>query len=247
MQSYSGGYQTPYFRGAILQTLLQNPSHQSQCMRRTSIIAVALVLVLSLNVSAYQYRVSGMATYSDSTTVIYEEVSIQCEDDEYDCHEFRGTTTRTNGYGYYELEIDIDDSYDGAELLLVLLGENTSHIIDVSEMDEPPVGRVVEDLELTQDRPQSPVFSGVGCGIIILSLAFAVVLVRTARRLSTPRGRAEFVGYRAPNIVDCPDCEYKIEQHLLIRHLIVDHGYDAFDAGETAGKVFSGSWKPDNR
>ena len=129
----------------------------------------------------------------------------------------------------------------------MLLGENTSHIIDVSEMDEPPVGRVVEDLEAVQDRPQSPVFSGVGCGIIILSLAFAIILVRTARRLSTPRGRAEFVGYRAPNIVDCPDCEYKIEQHLLIRHLIVDHGYDAFDAGEVAGKVFSGTWKPKTR
>ena len=215
-------------------------------MRRVAIVVMAVLMIVPLHASAYQYRVSGMATYSDSTTVIYEEVSIQCEDDEYDCHEFRGITTRTDGYGYYELEIDIDDSYDGAELLLVLLGENTSHIIDVSEMDEPPVGRVVEDLELSQDRPQSPVFSGVGCGIIILSLAFAIILVRTARRLSTPRGRAEFVGYRAPNIVDCPDCEYKIEQHLLIRHLIVDHGYDAFDAGEVAGKVFSGAWKPEN-
>ena len=58
-------------------------------MRRATIIAIAVVLLLSLNASAYQYRVSGMATYSDSTTVIYEEVSIQCEDDEYDCHEFR--------------------------------------------------------------------------------------------------------------------------------------------------------------
>ena len=185
-------------------------------MRRMLIVAIALVLIVSLNVSADQYRVSGVATYSDSTTVIYEEVSIQCEDDEYDCHEFRGITTRTNGYGYYELEIDIDGSYDGAELLLVLLGESTSHIINMSEMDEPPVGRAVENLELAQDRPQSPVFSGVGCGIIIFSLAFAIILVRTARRLSTPRGRAEFVGYRTPNIVDCPDCEYKVEQHLLL-------------------------------
>ena len=215
-------------------------------MRRASIVAAAIVLLVSLNASADQYRVSGVATYSDSTTVIYEEVSIQCEDDEYDCHEFRGITTRTNGYGYYELEIDIDDSYDGAELLLMLLGESTRHIINMSEMDEPPVGRAVENLELDQDRPQSPVFSGVGCGIIILSLAFAIILVRTARRLSTPRGRAEFVGYRAPNIVDCPDCDYKVEQHLLIRHLIVDHGYDAFDAGEVAGRVFSGTWKPES-
>ena len=236
----------PYFKRVIWQTLLQNHSRQFGRMRRPSIVAVAIVLLVSLNASADQYRVSGVATYSDGTTVIYEEVSIQCEDDEYDCHEFRDITTRTNGYGYYELEIDIDDSYDGAELLLVLLGESTRHMINMSEMDEPPVGRAVENLELDQDRPQSPVFSGVGCGIIILSLAFAIILVRTARRLSTPRGRAEFVGYRAPNIVDCPDCEYKVEQHLLIRHLIVDHGYDAFDAGEMAGRVFSGTWKPEN-
>ena len=236
----------PYFERAIWQTVVKSHSRRFGCMRRPSIVAVAIVLLVSLNASADQYRVSGVATYSDSTTVIYEEVSIQCEDDEYDCHEFRGITTRTNGYGYYELEIDIDDSYDGAELLLVLLGESTRHMINMSEMDEPPVGRAVENLELDQDRPQSPVFSGVGCGIIILSLAFAIILVRTARRLSTPRGRAEFVGYRAPNIVDCPDCEYKVEQHLLIRHLIVDHGYDAFDAGEMAGRVFSGTWKPEN-
>ena len=236
----------PYFERVIWQTVLKSHSRRFGRMRRAPIVAVAIVLLVSLNASADQYRVSGVATYSDSTTVIYEEVSIQCEDDEYDCHEFRGITTRTNGYGYYELEIEIDDSYDGAELLLVLLGESTRHIINMSEMDEPPVGRAVENLELDQDRPQSPVFSGVGCGIIILSLAFAIILVRTARRLSTPRGRAEFVGYRAPNIVDCPDCEYKVEQHLLIRHLIVDHGYDAFDAGEVAGRVFSGTWKPEN-
>lgn len=215
-------------------------------MRRMAIVVMVIALTVSLNASAYQYRVSGTATYSDSTTVIYEEVSIQCEDDEYDCHEFRGISTRTDGYGYYMLEIEIDDTYDGAELLLVLLGENTSHIVDVSQMDEPPVGRVVEDLTLNQDRPMSPVFSGVGCGIIILSLAFAIILVRTARRLSTPGGRAEFVGYRAPNLVNCPDCEYKVEQHLLIRHLIVDHDHDAFDAADIAGKVFSGTWEPEN-
>ena len=68
-------------------------------MRRVAIVVMVTLMILPLHASAYQYRVSGMATYSDSTTVIYEEVSIQCEDDEYDCHEFRGTATRTDGYG----------------------------------------------------------------------------------------------------------------------------------------------------
>ena len=72
-------------------------------MRRAPIVAVAIVLLASLNASADQYRVSGVGTYSDSTTVIYEEVSIQCEDDEYDCHEFRGITTRTVSYTHLTL------------------------------------------------------------------------------------------------------------------------------------------------
>ena len=60
----------------------------------------------------------------------------------------------------------------------------------------------------------------------------------------TPRGRLEFVGYKVPITVECPDCDYKVEQHLLIRHLIVDHGYDAFDAGELAGEICRGTWSP---
>ena len=211
-------------------------------MRVLVIAVIASVLALSPLSSAYQYHISGMATYSDGTSVIYEDVTIQCEDDEYDCHPFRGTTAKTDFSGYYEIQIEIDETYDGAELILMLLGENTSHIIDSSEMEEPPLGTAVEDIPLSQDRPQPPVFTGMGCGIIILSIAFAVILVRTARRISTPRGRAEFVGYRAPNIIDCPDCDYKVEQHLLIRHLIVDHGHDAFDASDMASKVFRGTW-----
>ena len=44
-------------------------------MRRMAIVVMVIVLTVSLNASAYQYRVSGTATYSDSTTVIYEAVS----------------------------------------------------------------------------------------------------------------------------------------------------------------------------
>ena len=74
--------------------------------------------------------------------MIFEEVEIQCEENEYDCHEFRGVSDRTDAYGYYEITINIDDSYDGAELILILLNENTSHIIDISEMEQSPSGTV---------------------------------------------------------------------------------------------------------
>lgn len=213
-------------------------------MRAAFALVLTALVILSPICSADQYKVSGKATYSDGTSVIFQDVEIQCEDNEYDCHEFRGISDRTDAYGNFEITIEIDESYDGAELILVLLNENTSHFIDISEMDQPPSGLVREDIQLIQSSPQPPVFSGIGCGIVILSMAFAVILVRTVRRLSTPGGRAEFVGYRAPNTVNCPDCDYKVEQHLLIRHLIVDHEYDAFDAGELAGEIFRGTWSP---
>ena len=58
-----------------------------------------------------------------------------------------GRSHRTDGYGYYEITIDIDDSYDGAELL-ILLNENTSHIIDISEMGRATGRTVREDIDL---------------------------------------------------------------------------------------------------
>ena len=74
-------------------------------MRVLVIAVIASVLALSPLSSAYQYHISGMATYSDGTSVIYEDVTIQCEDDEYDCHPFRGTTAKTDFSGYYEIPV----------------------------------------------------------------------------------------------------------------------------------------------
>ena len=50
------------------------------------------------------------------------------------------------------------------------------------------------------------------------------------------------MGYRAPRMVVCPDCDYRIEQHLLIRHLIVDHEHDALEASEVAAEAFRSTW-----
>ena len=98
---------------------------------------------------------------------------------------------------------------------------------------------VANDIQLLQSRPPAPILSGFTCGLIIFSLVFGMVLVRTATRLMTPLGRAEFVGYRAPRIVQCPECSGHIEQHRLISHLIVEHEIEPLDAGEIAGIVFS--------
>ena len=211
-------------------------------MRLASCAAIVAVLVISISASAETYRISGTATYSDESPVMYADLTIECGDTEYDCHPFRGESTTTDRMGEYSLEIELDETYDGAELLLSLMGENTSHIVDTAKMDEPPGGTAIQDISIDRAAPPSPVFSGIGCGIMIFSLAAGMIIARTARRLSTSRGRAEFVGYRAPRMVDCPDCDYRIEQHLLIRHLIVDHEHDALEASEVAAKAFRSTW-----
>jgi len=142
-------------------------------------------------------------------------------------------------YGRFTLELDIEEYHDGAELILNVRNENFSHIIDISEMRNSSQNFVANDIQLLQNRPPPPIFSGFTCGFIIFSLAFGMVIVRTVTRLMTPLGRAEFVGYRAPRIVECPECQGRIEQHRLISHLIVEHEIEPLEAGDIAGIVFS--------
>ena len=93
---------------------------------------------------------------------MYADLTIECGDTEYDCHPFRGESTTTDRMGKYSLEIELDESYDGAELLLSLMGENTSHIVDTAKMDEPPVGTDIQAISIDRAAPPSPVFGASG-------------------------------------------------------------------------------------
>jgi len=207
---------------------------------RSHWLAVLLVFFAVPSLAeAETYRISGIVTYSDGTTVNYNDIEIVCQSQEYDCHPFRGIESNTDMYGRFTLDLDVEEYHDGAELILNVRNENFSHIIDISKMRNSSQNFVANDIQLLQNRPPAPIFSGFTCGLIILSLAFGMVIVRTATRLMTPKGRAEFVGYRAPRIVYCPECHGQIEQHRLISHLIVEHEIEPLEAGEIAGLVFS--------
>ena len=81
-------------------------------------------------------------------------------------------------------------------VILILLNENTSHIIDISEMGQSPVGTVREDIDssnLAQSHPYSRVLDVES----YTSLAFAVILVELLETFHS-QGRMEFVGYKAP-------------------------------------------------
>jgi len=221
------------------QTSIENKFLLTNYMRLYWLAVLLVCFAAPSLVEAETYRISGIVTYSDGSTVNYNDVEIICQSQEYDCHPFRGTESNTDMYGRFTLELDIEEYHDGAELILNVRNENFSHIIDISEMRNSSQNFVVNDIQLLQNRPPAPILSGFTCGLIIFSLAFGMVLVRTATRLMTPVGRAEFVGYRAPRIVECPECHGRIEQHRLISHLIVEHEIEPLEAGKIAGIVFS--------
>ena len=177
-------------------------------------------------VAAEGYTISGTVTYSNDVPADTMGVVIECAEFEYDCHEFRGTSSQTDRMGVYEISIEIDETYDGAELFLTIGEESFSHIIDIEDSRSPPSGTVYQDIQLEQDSPPSSLFTGVACGGIIILLA---IFASLDRRPIRDQGDGLL---RAANIdvVTCPICEGRLQRHLLIRHLIVDHDIEPSEA-----------------
>lgn len=209
---------------------------------KRAILAGFLVLLLCPIVSAETYRISGKATYADNTPVSLDYVYVECEVGAYQCYQYRGTKAMTDAYGDFTVVIDAGDEEDGIDILLSLRGENFTHIIDLAQHQNSPEGKVYQDLRLNQNPAISGVFMGFGCFIVLLVVAFVSVLLRTGRRLATKEGRLEFVGYRKARQLECPVCKEMIFQHELVKHLIVDHDIEPFEAGEMTGKVMRKTW-----
>ena len=196
-------------------------------MRALTRVLIAFVILTALpGVAAEGYTISGTVTYSNDVPADTMGVVIECAEFEYDCHEFRGTSSQTDRMGVYEISIEIDETYDGAELFLTIGEESFSHIIDIEESRSPPSGTVTQDIQLEQDSPPSSLFTGVACGGIIILLA---IFASLDRRPIRDQGGGLL---RAANIdvVTCPICEGRLQRHLLIRHLIVDHDIEPSEA-----------------
>tara|TARA_X000000368_G_scaffold141322_1_gene111236 strand:- start:1769 stop:2389 length:621 start_codon:yes stop_codon:yes gene_type:complete len=190
-------------------------------------VLIAFVILTALpGVAAEGYTISGTVTYSNDVPADTMGVVIECAEFEYDCHEFRGTSSQTDRMGVYEISIEIDETYDGAELFLTIGEESFSHIIDIEESRSPPSGTVTQDIQLEQDSPPSSLFTGVACGGIIILLAiFATLDRRPIRDQGDGLLRAANI-----DVVTCPICEGRLQRHLLIRHLIVDHDIEPSEA-----------------
>ena len=210
-------------------------------MKRANLVGL-LVLLLCPIVSAETYRISGKATYSDDSPVSLDYVYVECEVGVYECYQYRGTKAMTDAYGDFTVVIDADNEEDGLEILLSLRGENFTHTIDLIAHQNSQENKVYQNLQLSQNPPPSGVFMGFGCFIVLFVLVFVSVLLRTGRRLSTKEGRLEFMGYKRARELQCPVCKEMVFQHELVKHLIVDHDIEPFEAGEMTGKVMRKTW-----
>ena len=210
-------------------------------MRRVLLALLFAVILLPI-ASAETYRISGKATYADGSAVQLDYVSVQCEQSNFDCYQYRGTNVITDAYGDFTIVIDADAGEDDLDILLALRGETFTHTIDISAHENSSESKLYQDLQLEQNPPPSGVFMGFGCFIVLFVLVFVSVLLRTGRRLATPRGRMEFMGYRPARQLECPKCKESVVQHELVKHLIIEHDLDPLDAGQLTGKVMRRLW-----
>ena len=193
-------------------------------------LAITALALASSCVSAESYSISGTATYSNSVPVEIGKIQVECEEFEYDCHTFRGIEATTDRKGEFTITLELDESYDGAEIFLALKGERFSHTIDLEESRSPPSGSVNHDIMLQQDSPPAPLFTGLACGGAVIAIAFIAALDRKpAPTITRSQQRTTSL-----EIVSCPICGEKTESYLLIRHLIVDHEVEPTEAAAIA-------------
>ncbi len=216
-------------------------------MNRIYCYCLFAILLLSPIASAETYRISGKATYADNTPVSLDYVYVECEPGNYQCYQYRGTKAMTDAYGDFIVAIDVDDEENGLDIILNLKGENFSHIIDLEQAQISPDNKVFQNLKLEQKPAPSGVFMGFGCFIVLFVFVFVSVLLRTGRRLTTKEGRLEFAGFRKARQFECPKCNELIFQHEFVKHLIVDHDIEAFEAGEITGMVMRRSWSDEEQ
>ena len=98
---------------------------------RSVIVAVLLIVLIAPSAQAETYRITGKATFADSTPVTLDYVYVQCIPGDFACYQYRGAQSITDAYGYYSIVIDVTEDEDEMDILLNLRGENFTHTIDI--------------------------------------------------------------------------------------------------------------------
>ena len=206
------------------------------------LIPVVMVLLFSLQVSAESYIITGQVTYSDNTPVGSRDVSIDCNNDQFYCSQYKGISTMTNIYGNYTIILEVDAEENNTVVLLSILGEEFPHKIDLGAKQQSVDGRMYQNIQLEQMPSASPFSFALACCLLIFGLTFISVLFKTGRMLSTKGGRAYFAGYRPARRLECPNCNQSVAQHELVKHMMVEHNMEAMEAGEASGLAMRKTW-----
>ena len=215
-------------------------------MRALSV--VILLIFTTSTVVADTYTIYGIIKYPNNTAVQYEEIEVQCEPHAYDCAKFSGEGGMSDFGGGYRIELPIEDRDEGVKILLVVRGETFEHQKSLQNGSQDGSDHYTPlNITLEQEPPISPLSTGLLCGTLFFILVFANVLVRTGRQLMTSEGRQRFQGRSPMPITTCPICSGKVRRHLLVRHLIVEHGIPTDKAGALAGLQFSDERQDLNR
>ncbi len=215
---------------------------------RGTLISIGLFLLLVPVVAAEDYTVFGTVTTSRNTAVAYEPLQIQCVGSNV-CERNDGLETMTDFAGGYRLTLDVEESDAESTLYILVAGQASILTIDWNSTEGQGERQQNHDIILLGDEGTSSVIGGFACGGCFLFFVFVFVLLRTVRRLLTKDGRNEFLGRRNMPITDCPICGQTMPRHLLIRHLIVDHDIDSFQAGDIVAKHIRPDglgWNPDD-
>lgn len=217
-------------------------------LMRSHFVLIGFVLLLVPVVSAENYTVYGAVTTSRNTAVAYEPIQIQCSGSDV-CDRNDGLQSMTDFSGGYRLTLDVEESDADSLLHIIVSGQASILTIDWNSSGGQEQRQQRHDIILLGDEGTSSVIGGFACGGCFLFFVFTFVMLKTFRRLLTNDGRNEFVGRRHMPIGDCPICGQKMPRYLLVRHLIVDHEIDSFEAGDIVAKYIRPEglgWSPED-
>ena len=205
---------------------------------RTLLLSLLVIIFLTPLVTAEEYEVYGKVYTQDNMPLTNEPIVIQCSGNDV-CDLNSNLQTITDYYGFYSITLDVFPEDDGENISLIVAGQFAELTIDWNSSSNSDTRNQEFDIYLTQDPRVSSTIGGFACGGCCLLFILFFAGLRSLRKLMTQEGRDEFLGRKLMPIADCPVCGQKMPRHLVLRHLIVDHEIEPYEAGSMVGKQFN--------
>ncbi len=205
---------------------------------RTLLLSLMVIVFIAPLVTAEEYEVFGKVYTQDNMPLTNEPIVVQCSGNDV-CEVNSNLQTTTDYYGFYSITLDVFPEDNGSNISLLVAGQFAELTIDWNSSSNSGTRNQEFDIYLTQDPRVSSTIGGFACGGCCLLLVLFFAGLRTVQKLMTQEGRDEFLGRKLMPITDCPVCGEAMPRHLILRHLIVDHEIEPYEAGSLAGRHFN--------